>query len=588
MNKKLRHGQSLMSGAAILMVTTTLVHIIGILYKIPLTAIMGPVGRGYFSLAYGIYTPIYGITMAGLPVAVSKMISESVAKKEYKNAKKISKVSIFLFLVIGIIGTLLILILSVPYTKIISSPKTIYSIIAIAPSLIFCCLMAAYQGYYEGLRNMLPTAVSQLLDMIAKLIIGVLFAFIINRRGMSEFLSKGTVFGVAAASKSEALSLLAPFTACAAIVGVTAGTIIGLLYVMILYHVKSDPFTKSELLSSPEPESSKDLVRKLISIAFPILIGSLILNVTNIIDNITVQNRLNYAVNVGENVIRGQYGSMLENVLTNDIPTFLYGAYGTAIDFKNVIPALIMALGISAIPALSGAYASKNKEKINETVVTVMRAIVIISLPLGMILAIFARPLLTLFYMNTRVEKTIDLTADIVIVYAVFAFLLSASTPLNNMLQSINKLYVPIKAMFVGTVVKIILNYILVGNPDINIYGAPIGTIVCYLIIFIINTSSLLKALEIKPNFKHVFLKPFLSTIIMGNILYGVSKLFSLHSFFSTRLGIVIECGVSGIFAIIIYILLLVLTKGIEKSEILRFPGGKKIAKVLERCKVLR
>ncbi|MDO5015237.1 MAG: polysaccharide biosynthesis protein [Clostridia bacterium] len=587
--KKIRSGQSLLNGALILMITTTLVHILGILYKIPLTAIIGPIGRGYFSLAYGIYTPIFGITMAGLPVAVSKLISESIARKEYKNVKKLSKVSIFLFLIIGIVGTLVLLALAVPYTKIINSPKTIYGIWAIAPSLIFCCLTAAYEGYYEGMRNMLPTAITQLVDMIGKLVVGVLLAMYVSNRGMSEFLKSQTVFGIPANTKEEAVSILAPYTACAAIVGVTVGTIIGLLYVMILYHVKSDPFSKTDLLNSPEPETTKILLKKIISIALPILLGSLILNITNIIDNVTVQNRLNYAVQIGEPIIRSQYGEMLSKVFTKDVPTFLYGAYGTAIDFKNLIPTLIMALGVSSIPALSGAYAANDRKKIENTVVTVLRAIVVISLPLGMLLAIYARPILNLFYMNTNVEKTIDLTADIVIIYSLSAILLSASAPLNSMLQSINKLYLPIKAMLAGTVVKIVLNYILVGNPKINIYGAPIGTIVCYLIILTINLYSLLKTLKIKPNFYEIFLKPLFAVSITGALTFGLSRLFALQPFFSeNRMGILIECIVSGILAIFVYFVLLVLTNVIKKSEILRLPKGKKIAKVLERCKVLR
>ncbi|MEG0979784.1 MAG: oligosaccharide flippase family protein, partial [Oscillospiraceae bacterium] len=171
--KQRNKGQSLFSGAMVLLISTVIVHLIGILYKIPLTALVGTVGRGYFNAAYEIYTPIYAISMAGLPVAVSRMVSERMATGRYREVRVIFKIVKKLFLLTGFVGTAILLLIAYPYTHLdifINSPNAMPSIIAIAPSVFCCCLMSTYRGYYEGMRNMKPTGISQVIEAVGKLI----------------------------------------------------------------------------------------------------------------------------------------------------------------------------------------------------------------------------------------------------------------------------------------------------------------------------------------------------------------------------------------------------------------------------------
>lgn len=168
MAQKKRKSQSLLNGALVLSVSTLLVKIIGVIYKIPISNMMGAVGRGYFDSAYNLYIPIYNISMAGLPVAVSKMVSQHVALGRYRDVRMIFRVSARLFTFTGILGTVLLLIFAYPYALIAKTNEVIPAIIAITPSIFFCCMMSIYRGYYNGLRNMNPTAISQVVEAIGK------------------------------------------------------------------------------------------------------------------------------------------------------------------------------------------------------------------------------------------------------------------------------------------------------------------------------------------------------------------------------------------------------------------------------------
>jgi stage V sporulation protein B len=489
-----RKSQSLLNGALVLLVATLLVKIIGAIYKIPLSNMIGTVGRGYYDAAYNIYLPIYTISMAGLPVAVSKMVSEQMALGHYRDARMIFRVSSRIFLITGTLGLIVLLILAYPYAALSKNLPTIPAILAIAPSIFFCCLMSIFRGYYEGLRKMTPTAVSEVFEALGKLVFGIVLAKAVISKGMADFHAGATVFGKTVADESEALSAIYPYAAAAAALGVTLGTVLGLGYLFVLYKLRGDQITREELVNSPKPEKSNIIARNLIKFAIPVATSSLIFSITNMIDSVMVQNRLQTAIDKDLNYIKTVYQASIQmgNILDKDLKTYLFGAYSLSLDFKNLVPNLAMALGISAIPALSAAWAIKNRDEIRISVESVIRVILLISFPAGIGMAVLSEPILSLLYSRGESASAIPITAPILTAYGFSVFIMALSTPMTNMLQAIGKPMVPLKALTVGAIAKIIINYILVGIPSVNINGAVVGTIGCYVIILGISLYSVI------------------------------------------------------------------------------------------------
>ncbi len=589
----------MLNGAIILAVATVLVKMIGALYKIPLTDLIGAVGRGYFNSAYEIYTPIYAISMAGLPVAVSRLVSENVALGNYNNARAIYKVATKLFLITGLAGTTLMFLIAYPYTNYVADPRNLPAVLSIAPSIFFCCAMSSYRGYYEGLRNMTPTAVSQVIEAAGKLGLGLGLSSAILKYGLKQFNNGGIVFGQKAGNLSEAYSLIYPFAAAGAVLGVTVGTVLGLAYLVIRFKIKGDGFTREELVNSPEADTSRTLVKRIILFAVPMVISALILNVTNLIDTVTIQKRLATAIALDPVLIKSMYRESIlaSETLDKDLVKYLYGTYGSVLDFRNLIPTITMSLGVSALPALSAAWAVEDRHDIRVTIESVLRVTMLIALPAGFGMAVLSKPILSLVYSNS--SDIIPIAAPILTVYGLATFIMALSSPVTSMLQGIGRTDIPVKTIVVGAAVKITCNYILVGTPKYNINGAPVGSILCYIIIVGLNIFFLLRISKTKVNVLSVFLKPLFCAVLSAaaaRASYGL-----VNKFLSPRLS---GLSVSGIVArilspntfsvliaivaaVLVYVIALFLTKALSKDDIIMLPKGEKIAKRLEKYGLL-
>lgn len=571
-NKK----QNVLGGAMILVIATALVKVIGAIYKIPLTGIIGTLGRGYFASAYNIYTPIYAISMAGLPVAVSTIVARHAALGRYRDVKQVLKVTFPLFMLLGLIGTAVLLIMAKPYAASVNSELSVYSVLCIAPSILFCCIMSTYRGYYEGLSNMYPTAISQVIESMGKLVFGLTFAYLVIK-----FV------------KVEDRSLLYAYAAAAAISGVTLGTFFGAIYTNARHRFKKDGITREMLVNSPRARSKKSTLKELISIAVPAAISSLVLNVTNFIDTWVIQNRLDGVVERHYDKIMEIYGASINaaGVAREDIHTFLYGAYDTTLDFKNLVPTIMMTLGVSAIPIMSAAMARRDFKLVNSTVNTVFRTTMLISLPAGAGFLALSEPILSLLYKGTENEAGIAVAAPILALCGVIMPLLTLSSPLTNMLQAIGRADVPAKAIGVGCVFTIALDFVLIGIPTINIKGAVCGSALFYIICIAFNYSVLKSETGIRLDIKTVFIKPFIAAALCGVSAYGSYKLLSSVLTFGNpdgRLnGASLSCLISIVIAVAVYALAVLLTKTIVKADVLMLPKGEKIAEILEKYKLL-
>lgn len=586
--------QTMLNGALILMIATAIGSIIGALYKLPLTALIGEVGRGYFASAYQIYVPIYAISMAGLPVAVSKLVSEYFASNRYRDALNVKKIAGKMFLITGVAGTLLLMILAYPYSALIcEKPQTVWSILSIAPSIFFCCLMSTYRGYYEGSRNMVPTAISEIIENVARLTIGLALSYIVMYFGMKDFHATKTVLGKAVETESQALSTLYPVAAAAAIMGVTIGTVLAFLFMHIRYKVKGNGVTRIQLVNSLPAQPKSQTAKKLISLAIPMVISSLVLNISNLIDASLIQKCLAVALEKDYNMIYEMYKTSLDasGTLVEDTKTYLYGCYFASQDLRNIIPSITMSLGVSAIPALSAAYALKDKKTQKTTIESVLRITSIIALPAGIGMGVLSEPILTLFYGGSNSQNLIPIAAPIMAVCNFATFFFAISSPITNMLQSIGRADIPVKSLLVGSVAKIVADIILVSNPKYNIKGAVVGTILCYVIIVVINLAALLKFSKVRINFVSVFFKPFVCAALSGVVGYmayvGIEHFFPVSDFTRKINGSTISCVISIGIIMVVYLISMLLIRGLSEDDIKMLPKGEKIAKMLEKYKLL-
>lgn len=602
--------QSVLNGAMVLMFAVLLVKLIGVLFKIPLTDLIGSVGRGYFSSAYEVYTPIFAISMAGLPVAVSRMVAENVALERFREARNVFKVSQRIFLIVGIAGTAILLAAAYPYTHFIPgvSSKSLPAVLCVAPSIFFCCFMSAYRGYYEGLRNMSPTATSQVIEALGKLVVGLLLAKVVVSTGMTQYetgmLASGNVsaevFGTAVTSLTEANSVITPLAAAGAVLGVTVGSVASTVFLMIYYKIKGDGFTRVQLVNSPRSADGSVLASNMIKIAIPMVVSALILNITNLIDTITIQSRLATALETDFNAVVTMHKDAIEKAVSlsrldisnkAEVVKYLWGSYGMALDFRNLVPTITVQLGVSALPALAAAWAVKDKKNVTATIETVIRIGMLIALPAGIGMASLAEPILTVIYGRGQSSDAISVVAPIMVSYGLATFVMAISTPVTNMLQAIGRTDIPVKSVVVGAICKLTCNFILVGNPKFNVYGAVAGTILFYVVIVACNLISLIKVAKVKINWLSVFVKPLICAALCGVTAFAsnalLNRLFPADTSESIlnmgTVAMIISVGI----AVIVYAISLLLIKGIAREDVSVLPKGEKIAKTLEKYGLL-
>lgn len=594
--------QNLISSTGVLVASTILVKIIGAIYKIPLGNLITATGNGYFNAAYEIYTPIYTLSMAGLPIAVSRLVSESIAGGKIRQAQQVYRVSRRLFPLVGAFGTLLLFIVAQPYSNyLIKTPQNFVSILTIAPCVFFCCMMSSYRGFYEGTRNMYPTGISQVIEALGKVIFGLTLSYMTMQYGLSAFRNSSgsaAVFGVTVTSEQEALSAIYPYAAAAAILGVTLGSVCGLIYLVVrdrFYDLGDKPessgkaskkyiFTREEVVNSPEPKSAKETAKELVRIAIPIALSSMVLTVSNFIDSVMIKNRLAHAMEIGADVIKGMYASSIatDAVMDADIPTYLYGAYGFALNIKNLIPTITMSLGVSILPILAAEWSQKRKDGIKHSIESAIRLTMIIAMPAAFGIAALATPIIDLLYGSNN-PGAVPISGPILFAYGLPIFIYALSSPLTNMLNAVDKMKEPLIAVAIGSVMKIGLNYVLIGNPKININGAALSTFVCYLFIVSYCLFRLLKTAKVKINVVSVFIKPLISGAVCGAAAYAANLILSGKLSVTSKLSTAISVCVGGVF----YFTVLLLVRGFAKEDIEMLPKGEKIAKVLEKLKLL-
>ncbi len=569
-----------------LSIAALVVHLFGLVFKIYVTEKLGPVARGYYAAAYNLYTPIYSIAVSGLPVAVSTLVSRYAALDRFRDVVRVHKLSVRLFFIVGLAATAVMAGLAYPFTHYVTHvPNALPATLALTPAVLLCCLISAYRGYFAGLKNMWPHGISQVVEAVFKLFFGFVFVHIILAYSESAFANGKAVFGVVCSTHEQMLGVMWPYAAAAAIFGVSLASLMALIYMLIRYKSGSG-VTEEELERSPLAAKDGYLTKQIFSIAVPVVISSLITNVSLLVDVSTIQNRLYYAVSGNLGFFRTTYAAELlaGKVADSEINTFLYGVFDYTQDIENLVPNITVTLGLAALPILSEAWTVKNLRDTADGVNSVLRLCTIIALPSGLGVAAIADELLTLLYGDTA---GISIAAPILEVYGCSMLFISISQPITSMLQAVGRLKVPIIATVFGILAKIGCNLLFVGVPELNILGAAFGTAACYIIITAISLSALINATGVRVDWKTVLIKPALCSIVSTAACYGAYFLFKKllpDSLSGARFNQSTVAALFGIvFAVVFYVLALVLTRTLTSYDVKMLPKGEKIEKTLAK-----
>jgi stage V sporulation protein B len=530
-DKKLKK-QSFLHGAVILAVATMIVKVIGACYKIPLVRIIGNQGNTYFLAAYDIYSVLLTISTAGLPVAMSRMISEAQTLGNYKQIKRIYKASLYVFLTIGIIGSAGMLLFCKQLANFMNTPNAWIAIAALAPAVLFVCVISSFRGFFQGQSVMTPTAVSQVIEAFSKLFIGLAFAWLITRAGFgSEYAAGG------------------------AIAGVTIGIILSFLYLLVQHRRASATLT--DLGGSDTTQTMRQTMKTLLAIAVPITLGSAGLQIINLIDSKLV---------VGQLV--GSAG------FSQDDAEELRGIYGACQTLFNMPSAFITPITISVIPSITAHLTMKNRTgalKVEESAVRIMA---LLTMPCGIGLSVLSAPILQMLYGYQG--DTLTTGTPLLAILGVCVIFNCLVLLTNAIMQAHGDVLTPVIHMLIGGIVKVILNYILVGRPAINITGAPIGTLTCYIVITVLNLVAMRRKMERTPRVLGIMVKPLLATAAMA--LAAFMSYDVLHTYLGS---LSVACLGAIVCAVIVYAVFVLVLRIITLDDCLLLPKGEKIAKFL-------
>ena len=577
--KSTRKRQSFAKGAMIMTSMMLMVKIMGAFFKVPLTTILSGEGMGYFNSAYNLYNPIYAFATAGLPIAISRMVSGDAALLRFRDIKKIHKISVPIFIITGTSGMLMMFAGSFLFAKYTHAPGVIYSVFALAPTVLFACLISTYKGYYEGLHNMIPTAISEIVESTGKVVFGIGLSYFTMKLIMKKFNLSGLVFGEGYLDLASARAAALPFASAAAVFGITLASGVGYIYMLLKYKIGGDGITDFEIKNSPKPRSTKTLVKMLLSISLPIGLGAIIMNLAGVIDTLLIQNRLNTLMQNHPEILLNCYDGFIPSstIERNTVHIFLWGCFGYMSTIIMMIPAISQGISISAMPSMTSAWVQNSKDKIKLSIEAIFKLTCLISIPAGLGLSFLSFPVMDLVYGSlSRQSGEVFIAAKIMSVAGIAIIFNSISTPICTMLQAIGRVDLPVKLLTVGMIIKIALNYVLVGIPQINIQGASVGTLACYVFVSSMALYFLCKEAKIEIDLKSTALKPLFSAFC------SVVSAYASHGLLSIVISSKLATLVSVIISIFIYFAVLLLTKTLTESDIKMIPLGKKICSKLK------
>ncbi len=528
-NSSQNKNNTFFGGAAILASGVLIVKLIGALYKIPLGRILSTAAFSDFNSAYYVYSLLIVISTGGLPVALSKMVSEASTLGRRNQVQKTFRLAMTAFAVLGAVSFCVMFFFPGPLSRLLNNTRSYYSILALAPAVFFICPLSAFRGYFQGHAYMTPTAVSQIIEALCKLAFGL---------ALATWLVKRTDESVAAAG---------------AIVGVSIGCGMALLY-MLLRYVSFRRGHRAK--SSDTPDETGVILRRLARLAIPITLGSSVVAIVTLVDTSLVFSRLQFAAGFTEDEARS-----------------LKGVYDLAITLYNLPAAFMVPLTSSVIPAISACRAKNDKRGAGRIAESSLRMASLLAFPAGVGLTVLANPIMKLLYP----ESNTALGGWILTILGLASIAVCLMLVSNSILQANGFVNLPMMVTVVGSAIKIVSNYLLVGNAQINIKGAPVGTILCFGSIALINLALIARVVPAPPRYGRVFVKPLVASAVMGAGAWAVQGLLSNALGLGNTLSTIGAIAAGGA----VYVVLVLALRAISKDDLALMPKGDKIARIL-------
>lgn len=537
-------GASFMKNVLILMFAQVSVKLLGLIYRLVITNAegFGNTGLGYYSTGYQIYSLLLALSSIGIPSVVSKMVSERIAIGDNKGAQRVFKISMTFFVSLGLAFSLLLFFAAEPIaTLVFNVPDVKYVMQVLAPAIVFVSASAVFRGYFAGQNDMKPTSASQILEQFFNCVLSITFVY--------ALIGKEPYIMAAGGNLSSTLAIILTF------------------FYLILYYKRRKLKVNKKQVSPERNKTNKQLLKTILAMSIPITISSVISVVNPIIDSSTVSRCIQTAF---ASIITGGKEA-LEAYAMN-----MTGILAKMDTLVGLPVAINVAFSTALTPAIAAAIAKKDYKTASKRLSFSLFASLIIVLPCAAGFIALAQPILNLIY------PTASDGAPILMLYSISMIFIALSQTINGGLYGLNKTKTPAIALAVGALIKFILNIVLISNPNIGIIGAGISSIVCQIVAFTICFTSLRKSIKLNLNFKDNIIKPIISALTMGVLVYlidaGLSKVINAN--IATIIAIL--CGV------LIYVVMILLTKSLKKEDILMIPFGSKVYPILVKLGIYK
>ena len=527
-------------GAAVLTISALVIKVMGAIYRIPLGNIVSDEVMGDYNSAYNIYRMLLTISTAGLPVAVSKCISEANALNRRNQVNKIFQVAFTTFLALGVMSFVCMSVFAIPVSDVLlGNPKAVYCVLALSPAVLCVCIMSPIRGYFQGQMNMWPTSISQIIEAFAKMVVGLLLAYyFVNIAKQEEMGSVGAVLGV------------------------SFGSVAALVYLIFVFagarrYERAHP-------TRDAPDSSQEILSKLLKLAVPITIGSAATSLVSLLDGKLVMDLL-------QKLFTTVDGLGAEAAL--DEARRMYGIYSKTDALYNLPFSMMVPLTASIVPAVSACLSRRDRQGARRISESAVRIGMIVSLPMCMGLFALGGPIMGLLFPSIDTS----IAGPLLSLQGIAAIFVSMQLLCNAILQANNMVNLPVLVVIVGGVVKIVVNYFLVGNPAIRIYGAPMGTLFCFLVVALVEMYIIRRAIPSAPRFGRAVAKPLVASAIMAACAWAVHGLLSGVLKLSSAVAAIPAIAIGAL----VYLALVLALHAISKEDLALMPKGDKIARLL-------